>query len=219
MVTINSLPAVGYRSCDFDAVQPRDTNRMEGRRTEGQTFGTPYWVANYQTAALELPAFGLVEAFSMSSGDNGEVFAAYDASRPRPILMDTGVPLTGVKAAGGAFNGDAVLQAILDSRTITVSGLPANFKLSPADYVEIRKTGAPALRSLHRIQSAATSNGSGNCTFLIKYPLDLQNFTLPCTVHFEKASCLMQIDPRSYSAQKELVYRSASWSATEVFVL
>lgn len=215
MVTINFLPAVGYRSCKFDPVQPRDTNRMESRRTEGQTFGTPYWVADYQTSALELPAFGLVEAFAMSSGDNGEVFAAYDASRPRPILMDTGVPLTGTKAAGGAFNGDAVLQAILDAGTITVSGLPASFKLSAGDYVEIRKT--TAMRSLHRIRAAATSNGSGNCTFLIKYPLDLQNFTLPCTVHFEKPSCLMQIDPQSYSTQKELVYRSASWSATEVF--
>ncbi|SDP92531.1 hypothetical protein SAMN05428967_4475 [Phyllobacterium sp. YR620] len=215
MVTVVNLPNVGYRSCKFHPIQPRDTGRMEGRRTESQKFGTPYWVGTWETTALELPAFGLVEAFEMAAGDNGEVFAAYDASRPRPVLQDSGSPLSGVKALGGVFNGDAVLQSISNPLLIAVSGLPALFKLSVGDYVEVRKS--PTVRSLHRIQANATANESGVVSLPIRYALDLQTFTLPCTVHFEKPSCLMQIDPGSYEARKELVYREASWSATEVF--
>lgn len=217
MVTIVNMPNVGYRSCEFKPIQPRATDRMEGRRTEGQKFGTPYWVGTWQTTELELVDFGRCEVFSMRAGDNGEVFAAYDPSRPRPILEDKGVPLSGTKAAGGAFNGDAVLQSISGPDLITVSGLPAVFRLSEGDYVEIRKSGAPHIRSLHRVSASAVANSGGICTFPIEYGLDQQNFTLPCTVHFEKPSCLMQIDPDSYQARKELIYRNASWKGTEVF--
>jgi hypothetical protein len=210
-----NLPAIHFASCEFDPVRPRDTNRMEGRRTESQSFGTPYWVAKYTTPWMETEDFGLMDAFMMSAGDDGETFLAYDAFRPRPILQDNHKPLSGTKAAGGAFNGDAVLQTIVSALMITVSGLPAGFKLSPGDYVEIRKS--LTVRSLHRVSAFATSNGSGNCTFPIKYALDLQTFTLPCTVHFEKPSCIMQIDPGSWSASKSWESRSVSFSATEVF--
>lgn len=215
MVTVVSLPAVGFTQCDFDPVRPRDTNRMENRRTEAQSFGTPYWVAKYTAARMTYQEFGLLDAFMMSAGDDGEVFTAYDVFRPRPILMDTGVPLSGTKAAGGAFNGDGVLQSITNALTITISGLPAGFQLSPGDYVEVRKSAS--IRSLHRIKTAATANSSGVVTLSIKYALDLQNFTLPCTVHFEKPSCLMQIDPGSWSGSKSWASRSPSFSATEVF--
>lgn len=215
MATLITLPPVKFVECDFKPVRPRNTDRMEGRRTEAQSFGTPYWTGAFRPGALTPAQEGLVRAFMMQAGDDGEVFAGYDAWRPRPVAMDLGKPLSGTKAGGGAFNGDAVLQAIVNSLMITVSGLPASFKLSPGDYVEIRKS--PTVRSLHIITALATANGSGNCTFPIKYALDLQTFTLPCTVHFEKASCIMQIDPGSYSGPKSWASREPSFSATEVF--
>ncbi|MBZ3690981.1 hypothetical protein [Phyllobacterium calauticae] len=215
MATLISLPPVPLIECDFKPVRPRDTNRMEGRKTESQTFGTPYWTMSAKFAALSDTDLGLMRAFMMQAGDDGEVFAAYDAMRPRPVLMDMGKPLSGTKAGGGAFNGDAVLQTIINALLIAVSGLPAGFQLSPGDYVEIRKS--PTVRSLHLITAAATANPSGNCTFPIKYALDLQTFTLPCTVHFEKPSCTMQIDPGSWQGPKSWASREPSFSATEVF--
>lgn len=214
-----SLPTFGggrrdWTECKFDPVRPRDTNQMEGRRTEAQTFGTAYWTARYLSKPLLRPEYGLMDAFMMRAGDDGETFLAYDAFRPRPIAHDNGFPLAGTKAGGGAFNGQAVLQSFTDSRTIVVSGLPAAFQLSPGDYVEIRKT--VLVRSLHRIMAPATANGSGVVTLLIKYGLDAI-FTTASTVHFEKPSCTMQIDPGSYDGTKSWASRSPSFTATEVF--
>lgn len=367
MATLITLPSAKFVECDFKPIRPRDTNRMESRKTESQTFGTPYWTASYRLGALTDVEQGLMRAFMMQAGDDGEIFAAYDAMRPRPVayadgnyfpgenfsnllvnpgfesgaltpwvnvtgasvvtgsghsgtkmcLLDKGA--TGIGAGtqrqivqvvdgivpgkqyqlsawlnsggsvatagaslsiewrnaanavissstvvanvgygaswasvGGAavapigavraltyallgttgalqtlllddlsfsrwetFVGNATLQSITNALNIVVSGVPAGFKLSLGDYVEIRKT--PTVRSLHLITAAATANSSGVVTLSIKYALDLQTFTLPCTVHFEKPCCTMQIDPGSWQGPKSWAAREPSFSATEVF--
>jgi hypothetical protein len=98
----------------------------------------------------------------MQAGGDGETFLAYDVSRPRPIAHDTGEPLFLPRAGGGVFNGEATLQEIVDSRTVVVSGLPANFQLSAGDYLEVRQS--ILVRSLHRIMADVTANGSGVVT-------------------------------------------------------
>nr|WP_246671794.1 hypothetical protein [Mesorhizobium sp. B2-2-3] len=189
---------------------------MEGRRTEGQSIGTPWWTAQYTGVWRNKAEFGLLDAFMMQAGDDGETFLGYDVFRPRPILMDTGAPLSGTKAGGGAFNGTAVLNSITNSRTVVIGGLPAGFQFSPGDYVEFRMTALT--RSLHRIMAPATTNGAGVVTLSIKYGLDLDNFTTSAVVNFEKAACVMQIDPGSYSGAKSWSSRQPSFSATEVFI-
>ncbi len=211
-----SLPAVGWKECTFDPVKPRSINRMEGRRTESQSFGTPYWRANYQATWLDKAKFGLMDAFMMQAGDDGDTFLGYDVFRPRPIAMDTGSPLSGTKAAGGAFNGDAYLQAITGTTQLNVGGLPAGFILSPGDYVELRMTVLK--RSLHRVIAPATASSGGFVTLTVRHPVDRDHFTSSATVHFEKPSCTMQIDPDSYSGAKSWDNREPSFSATEVFV-
>jgi len=211
-----ALPAVGWKECTFDPVQPRSINRMEGRRTESQIFGTPYWRASYQATWLDKAKFGLIDAFMMQAGDDGETFLGYDVFRPRPTAMDTGNPLSGTKAGGGAFNGSAVLQTITNSRTVIISGLPAGFILSPGDYIEFRMSALA--RSLHRIIAPAVANSSGVVTLSIRHGLDTQNFTTASVVNFEKPSCTMQIDPDSYSGAKSWSNREPSFTATEVFI-
>jgi hypothetical protein len=208
-----SLPNIGWRECVFDPVDPSNTNRMEGRRTETQFFGTPYWTANYQATWLDRDKFGEMDAFVMRGR---EIFLGYDAFRPRPIAMDTGVPLSGTKAGGGAFNGDAFLQAITGTTQLNVGGLPAAFVFSYGDYVELRMSSLK--RSLHRIVSPAISDAGGFVTLEVRYPIDRDHFTSSATVHFEKPSCTMQIDPGSYSGAKSWDNREPSFTATEVFV-
>lgn len=215
-----ALPTFGggrrdWVECKFDPIRPRSTNQMEGRRTEAQSFGTPYWTARYVPRPLLRAEYGVMDAFMMQAGDDGETFLAHDAFRPRPIAHDTGVPLSGTKAGGGAFVGTGNLQSITNSRTIVVSGLPASFKLTAGDYVEIRKT--PLVRSLHRIMAAATASTGGVVTLSIKYGLDTGVFAANNVVNFEKASCTMQIDPGSYDGTKSWASRSPSFTATEVF--
>ncbi|MDX3929230.1 MAG: hypothetical protein QHC90_25940 [Shinella sp.] len=212
--SIITLPNVIYSQSNFNPVRPGDVNQMEGRRTESQLSGTPYWTMQLTAEKLTTVEAALFDAFMMDA-DDGCLIEAYDPHRPRPIAYQGSQPLSGVKAGGDAFNGDGALQSITNSRTIVVNGLPSGFRLSPGDYVEVRKS--TYLRSLHRIRQAATASAAGVVTLSIRFPLDLQNFTLPCTVRFEKPSCLMMIDKGSYSLPKTWPNYTASFAATEFF--
>ncbi|MDF1599729.1 hypothetical protein PZ895_08055 [Mesorhizobium sp. YIM 152430] len=215
MVTVIDLPLIrGWEQVTFDPIQPRSASRMEGRRTEAQAFGTPYWVANYTPGWLQERDYGLMDAFMMRAGDGQEVFRAYDPFRPRPTAHDSGQPLSGTRAAGGAFDGTATITA-RTANSLTISGLPALFQFRAGDYVEVRKSAS--MISLHRVMADVAANGSGVVTLGIRHNLDLQTFTLPLTANFEKPACLMQIDAGSYQGQKSWSSRSPSFSATEVF--
>lgn len=214
MPDLISLPAVIYGpSISFDPIRTRSTSRMLGRKTETLFRGTPYWVATYAAGKLTTAEAALFDAFNMLASDGG-VFAGYDPHRPRPIAY-AGAPLTGVKAAGGAFNGDAVLQSITNSKTIVVNGLPAGFKLSSGDYVEVRKS--PLVRSLHRITAPATANGAGVVSLSIRFALDTQTFAAGHTVHFEKSACIMELDEGSFSLPKSWPVSNVQFTATELF--
>ncbi|MCR6502601.1 hypothetical protein MUO32_26595 [Shinella sp. CPCC 101442] len=209
------LPTVPWAQVSFMPVSPADVSMMEGRRSEMMASMTPYWVASYSTSSLLPVQSGLFDAFIMKADARGVPFLAYDPGRPRPIAMDKGVPLSGSKAGGGSFIGEAALDDILDSRTVQISGLPAAFKFLPGDYMEFRMT--PLIRSLHRVAENATATSGGVATIEFMYALDTENFTTGATVHLEKASTVMMIDPGSVQAPKSLGNREASFSATEVF--
>lgn len=209
-----SLPAIPWSQIDFMPISPASVNRMEGRRSEMQAFGTPYWTASFSTGTLLPAQSGLFDAFMMKADARGSTFLAYDVSRPRPIAMDKGKALSGTKAGGGSFNGDVAFSAVT-ATTLSITGLPAGFKFSPGDYIEVRKSAL--VRSLHRVTEPATANSSGTVTISIMYQLDTQNFNASCTGHLEKPSCVMMIDPGSAQATKSLGSRDTSFTATEVF--
>lgn len=216
MPTPIDLPDIdGWEEVEFDPVVPRASEAMEGRRTEMQRFGTPYWRAKYRPGRLSLAEYGRMDAFMMMAGDGGETFRAHDPFRPRPIAHDNRQPLSGTRAAGGAFDGTATLQSITNSRTVVVAGFPAGFQLSRGDYVEFRMSAT--LVSLHRIVADITASGEGIATVSIRHWLDLQHFTTAAVVNFEKPACLMQIDPGSYDGKKSNRSRRPSFAATEVF--
>lgn len=215
MPTIITLPDIDWTECDLTPVAPRATDRMEGRRTEMQTSGQWYWTLKLTGRARKVAGFGQMDVFSMMAGDNGEVFVAYNVFRPRPIKFGGCAPLGGTRAGGGAFDGTATLTA-RTAFSATVSGLPAGFPLSAGDYVEFRMS--PTKRSLHMITADATANGSGVVTIAFKYALDLQHFTTAAVVNFEKPSCIMQIDPGSYSGGGPKRLPTLSFTATEVFL-
>ena len=214
MPDLITLPGVVYGpSISFDPLRTRSTSRMLGRKTETLFRGTPYWVATYAASKLTTNEVSLFDAFNMLASDGG-VFAGYDPHRPRPIAY-AGAPLAGVKAGGGAFNGDAVLQSITNPKAIVVNGLPAGFTLSVGDYVEVRKS--PLVRSLHRITAPAEANGAGVVTLAIRFALDTQTFAAGNTVHFEKSACIMEMDEGSFSLPKAWPVSNVQFTATELF--
>lgn len=207
MVTVVNLPAVPFAQCEFDPIRPSSSERMEGRRVEGQSTGTPYWVAKYRTDFLTREQAGLMAAFRMECSDNGGLFLAYDIDHQRPLKYLGGFPV--------GFTGNATVRSFINSLSVEVQDLPAGFQLVKGDYVELRRS--TSLRSLHIVTAAATANAAGVVSLSIKYPVDLEYFKTPCTAHFYQAACLMQIDPGSWSAPKSMADRNVSFTATEMF--
>lgn len=167
MVDIVELPTVPFAQCEFDPIRPSSTERMEGRRVESQSTGTPYWVAKYKTDFLTREKAGLMSAFQMLCGDNGGVFRAFDVDRQRPLKYLGGFP--------SGFNGNATVRGFNNSRSVEVGSLPSGLQFVVGDYLEIRKTAL--VRSLHRITAAATASASGVATIKFDYPIDLQEMT------------------------------------------
>lgn len=207
MTTIINLPDVPFAACEFDPIRPTSTERMEGRRVESQATGTPYWVAKYRTDFLTREKAGLMSAFKTKAGDNGGLFLAFDIDRQKPLRYLGGFP--------GGFAGEANVRSFINSRSAELQDLPGVFELVPGDYVEFRRSSL--LRSLHYITAPAVASSAGRVTIEFEYPIDLQHFSVPCVVNFHRASCLMQIDPGSWSAPKAMADRNVSFSATEMF--
>jgi hypothetical protein len=207
MTTVINLPTVPFAQCDFDPVRPSSVERMEGRRVEAQSTGTPYWVAKYRTGFLTREQSGFMAAFRTLCSDNGGVFAAYDIDRQKPLKYLGGFP--------AGFSGQGNVRSFINSRSVDIDTLPPFFELVPGDYLEIRRT--LLVRSLHLVTEHVIASAAGRATVNFNYPIDLQHFKVPSSVHFEQASCLMQIDAGSWSATKSMQDRPVSFSATEVF--
>lgn len=214
MATIIDVPCgVGLTSPRFDPVRPQNVARMEGRFTERDVFATAYWVADYVSPTTRLAHIGELDAFFMAIED-GAFARCFDMTRPRPLEYLKGA-LSGVRAGGGAFDGTATLSAIVNSRTLTITGLPANWQLRAGDYLEVRQS--PTVLSLHRVAADAKASAGGLVSVQIRFALDLQNFTTAAIVNFEKPSFLGQIDPGSYQAARRRGDRGVSFSVQEVF--
>ncbi len=216
MTEILALPDIaGWQTLEFDPVRPRWIDRMQGRKTESTIAFQPWWRATYRAPFVDRRDYGRLDAFMMRAGDMGEVFRGHDPERPRPMAHDAGVPLSGVRAGGGAFDGTATLAAIASATGVMITGLPALFELREGDYVEFRM--APLLVSLHRIVADATADAEGAVTLAIRYGLDLEHFTTAALVNFEKPSCLMQIEAGTWQGNKGHFQRNPSFDAAEAF--
>lgn len=198
------LPQCWLITTRFDPIRPIDVSRTEGRRTERRISLYPYWTASYSADTFRLNRMGEFDAFMMRLQD-GDLFEAYDTTRPRPVNYLSGQP--------AGFNGVGAVTSIAP-RTIGVSGFPASYKFAVGDYVEVRKA-AGTDRTLHRVTAAVTLSGTGTGNLSILHPIDTQNFAIGDQVRVEKASCLMTVDTGSIDHMRRKGGRMQSFSAQE----
>ena len=202
-----AFPDFGIVSADFTQIQPRNVARMEGRRTETEDAHHPYWRASYNLRPYPNTESGSIEAFLSYRG----TFLAHKPTRKRPVTYGN-TALSGTKAVGGAFNGDAGINSLSDRSAPIIDGLPASFVLKAGDMVEFRASAT--VRSLHMIAADATANGSGVVTLSLRTPVP-SGFDTDDTAHFELPSCVMQITSRSMPLT--VVNSTYSFDAVEVF--
>lgn len=202
-----AFPDLGIVSAEFYQVQPRQVARMEGRRTEAEDDYSSYWTAQFNLRPYPNTDIGAALAFLNYRG----TFLAHNPLRPRPVYYGS-TPLSGTKAIGGAFNGDAEINDLSDRLAPIITGLPASFVLTAGDPIEFRSSAK--VRSLHLIATDATADSSGIVTPTLNTPVP-SGFTASHTVHFEKPSCVMMIT--SKSTPINLVNSTYSFEAVEVF--
>lgn len=203
-IPVFNLPELGFEQVSFELIVPRSANRMEGRRTEARTFGTPYWQASYLLGRKTIQSRGQLDAWIRKVASRGGVFRAYDPSRPRPVEF-LSAPLTWTPDLTSITNA---------GRTVGISGVPANAQFRDGDYVAF-KMASDLVVSLHTITADAKANSSGVVSLTIDAALDTQHFTTASLPIFEKPYCLMQ--PSDWSGAKSPSMQNPSFSAQEVF--
>lgn len=213
-MAINPLPdAIKVRNGSFRFIDTANISRTLGRAVDAEVVPYPYWTADYDLVPLEDEDFGRYESFLIKHRVGRNHFLAYKTYRPRPLRMDAGVPLTGVKAIGGAFDGTAAMDAVIDSLNVTISGLPANFELIEGDMVDFQENAD--IRTLHMIGADATADANGVVSIVLDNPIYNNIITTAATVNFEKASCLMQINEQP-DQQRGVRFGSGSFNGVEI---
>lgn len=191
------LPAgIMFLTSEMRMFAVEDAARMEGRHLESVQSGFPYWKASFASQRLALSQLGRASTWLENAKRAGGLFLAHEIVRPRPYMENLGIPLSGFKALGGAFDGTATLSLINNSRQVVVEGLPAGFQLVESDYIEFRMSNS--VRSLHTISADATANASGLVVVNLTYGLDVQHFNISAVVEFEKPSCVMRVVGQPY---------------------
>jgi len=211
---IDVLGQLRVRESSFELIQPSKVVRSRGRFVEAVSEPFSYWKADFQMPQMTELDYGKFLSLTNKVRVGRSFFRAYKTNRKRPLAMDTGVPLSGIRASGGGFDGTATIASISDPKQITVSGLPGQFQITEGDMVELSMSSDTV--SLHEIGADAVANSSGVITLQLNNPIFTSVFTAAAVANFERASCLMQIiDAVSHSRGPLL--GSGSFSAQEVY--
>lgn len=210
---LDILPDLSIRSQSMMPIRRTKINRSRGRAVQAQEDAFYHWEASFQTASQTAAMDAAYMDSMLAIGAGGELFRCYDLLRERPGVHNDGSPLSGDRALGGAFDGTATIDTIVDGFNVSISGLPDGFELSRGDYIEFRMSADFLMLTTIAVGVVAGSNGLADVE--LRYPIDTQNFTSAGIVNFERASCLMQrIEAANRSASDH--FSKGSFSAQEV---
>lgn len=176
----------------FAPLYRQEQSRTAGGKTYVKDYDDPLWQLSAQSRSLSINELDFWRA-RLAALENGlQTFLGYSMSRTWPILYPKGSWPTGV-----SFDGvSAELATINTARTaISISHLPAGFKLSIGDYVAIGN-------DLHQVMEPATAAGTGLTGVFEVRPRIWPGVAVvgAAAVSVKKPACLMTIDPGSISS-------------------
>lgn len=133
----------------FQLMYRQDTSRLASGLTIARDYGTPLWVADFQTATLSHDDCIKVEAYLSALDGVTRKFTAWDTRRPYPLAYPT-----------GSFSDSGSVGNLPTSvNQIGLKGLPANFQISVGDKFAIEYGSGQ--RTIHQSIEDVTANGSG----------------------------------------------------------
>lgn len=179
---------------EFELLWRQEQSRTAGGRTIVKDMGSPLWKMTAQSRTMKPNELDFWRA-RLTSLENGlKTFRAFPKSRCFPVAYPNGSWPT-----GEAFNGVAQMSSIgADRKSITLAGLPAGYKVSVGDYIQIGD------KDLHMVMEASTATGSGVAPFFEIRPHLWPGVTAPATATLVKPSCTMAIVPGSVSTTADM---------------
>lgn len=194
-------------STESDLLWRQEQSRTANGRTSVKDLGSPLWQMTAQSKSLKPNELDYWRA-RMTSLENGmKTFRGFPKSRCFPIAYPNGSWPTGV-----AFDGTAQVATIASNRkAISQSGLPAAYKVSVGDYIQIGE------RDLHTVMEPMVAGSTGATEQFEIRPHLWPGVTAPVDAIVKQPSCIMAIVPGSLTttAEKETGRGSISFQAIE----
>ena len=202
-----ALPSVGYNMMSLTLTDTKGLSQMRGRRTESVEQGSPYWTGDFVGVALTREDDRLLDAFIGDMQRAGATFLATDIHFCRPITYPT------VSLYPGSFVGTGDIDTVVSGRELDLSGFAIGTELKRGDRIEIYQSALK--RSLHRITTDVTADGSGLATVLISPALNTDVFNASDTFNVELPACVMEMN--GFELPKTNGKRVYRFSGVEVF--
>lgn len=173
----------------FRLVRSVQTSALRGGGGLSVDYAPARWTTKIETpTALEREDVDPIRAFIDRLKGGVERVYMGDWLRRLPIAYRAG--FTGLtRAGGGSFDGTADVTALTAS-TLSLATLPAGFAFGAGDMVGLVDG---AYRSLHRVVTAATANGSGVVTVTVEPAIATTVFTTAATANFDSPVCIMAL--------------------------
>lgn len=191
----------------FDLMYRQEQSRAASGVTYVKEFGFPLWQLKAQSKLMRPNLLDYWRARLKYLEGGLQTFYGYPLSRTYPILYPNGTWPTGVSFSGTTA---ALASVNANRKAITVSSLPAAFKFSIGDFVQIGTT------DLHQVMEAATASGGGLTPEFEVRP-HLWTGVSSGAISVKRPHCIMTVLPGSVSTDSGLEgWGSVSFSAMEL---
>lgn len=181
-------------STEFNLLWRQEQSRTAGGQTVVKDMGSPLWQMTAQSRSMKPNELDYWRA-RLTSLENGlKTFHAFPKSRCFPVAYPNGSWPT-----GGAFAGVGQVATIASNRkAISLSGLPAGYKVSVGDYVQIGD------KDIHMVMEPVSAGGGGVTTQFEVRPHLWPGVTAPVVATLVKPSCVMAVVPGSISTTADM---------------
>jgi len=193
------------RAATFEPLEVQARNPARGGQVQVIGLGPTVWSMKYELVPVSEAIGAQWEAWLSSLRGGRRLFKAWHPWRRYGVAYPTGGP--------GGFDGACTRTAIGGSLdTVTLSGLPVGYVLSPGDLMSWEH--ATNSQALHRVTEGATANGSGIATVTVEPEIRVSPGSSAVSLH--KAWCHAVVDPGSIDV-KWSIARTAivSFAATQ----
>lgn len=175
-------------SIRMDLGETASMSRTAGGATLSSDLGDRLWQGEIALDVMEAREADFAHARINLLRGGGRRFEVYDTRRPYPFHDPEGTILGAAAPAIAALDPD-------DFRVMSLSGLPAGYRLSVGDYLGYAHDGVR--RALHIVQEEVVAAATGVTPLFEVLPHRRRGATVGVAVTLVRAHCLAAIDPGS----------------------